>query len=355
LDIRANETPFDIVFDPVATPGPDSPNARRFVVEPEYNVLDVFADTGFGGISNPVGIVLTDPAGKTFSSGINLPLLGAPTRQVLVKNPVPGNWVMEVRGARGLTASGVTTPLLPTAGAAIPNDVIGVITKKHLEIAPAIADIQSHPAKADIELAILNRRIDALGDNSFQPNANVTREDFARTLVLNTPLRQSLAAAPKFTDVSVDFEPIAQAVSAKGSTLRDWYTAENSNAPAGLMTATGSSFSPGGTVSRVDLAVAFVRALGLDTEAKALAGSTVTDPASGLPVIDNAQIAPALRGYVQIAINKGFLEVYQASVEQTPTGFLAKPGPRVEPNALITRAALAAKVNLFAARFVAGN
>jgi serine protease AprX len=355
LDIRANETPFDIVFDPVATPGPDSPNARRFVVEPEYNVLDVFADTGFGGISNPVGIVLTDPAGKTFSSGVNLPLLGAPTRQVLVKNPVPGNWVMEVRGARGLTASGVTTPLLPTAGAAVPNDVIGTITKKHLEIAPAIVDIQSHPAKADIELAILNRRIDALGDNSFQPNANVTREDFARTLVLNTPLRQSLAASAKFTDVSADFEPIAQAVTAKGSTLRDWYTAENVNAPAGLMSATGSSFNPGGTVSRVDLAVAFVRALGLDTEAKALAGSTVTDPTSGLPVIDNAQIAPALRGYVQIAINKAFLEVYQASVEQTPTGFLAKPGPRVEPNALITRAALAAKVNLFAARFVAGN
>jgi hypothetical protein len=121
------------------------------------------------------------------------------------------------------------------------------------------------------------------------------------------------------------------------------------------MTATGSSFSPGGTVSRVDLAVAFVRALGLDVEAKALAGSTVTDPTTGLPVIDNAQIAPALRGYVQLAINKGFLEVYQASVEQTPTGFLAKPGPRVEPNALITRAALAAKVNLFATRFVAGN
>ena len=103
------------------------------------------------------------------------------------------------------------------------------------------------------------------------------------------------------------------------------------------------------------MAVAFVRALGLDAEAKAKANTTVIDPTSGQPVIENAQIAPALRGYVQIAIDKGFLEVYQASVEQTPTGFVAKPGPRVEPNASVTRAALATKLNLFVQRFIAGN
>jgi hypothetical protein len=72
-------------------------------------------------------------------------------------------------------------------------------------------------------------------------------------------------------------------------------------------------------------------------------------------VIENAQIPGPLRGYVQIAIDKGFLEVYQASVEQTPTGFIAKPGPRVEPNASVTRAALAIKLNLFIQRFIAGN
>jgi hypothetical protein len=81
----------------------------------------------------------------------------------------------------------------------------------------------------------------------------------------------------------------------------------------------------------------------------------VVDPTSGQPVIENAQIPGALRGYVQIAIDKGFLEVHQASVEQTPTGFVAKPGPRVEPGATVTRAALATKLNLFAQRFTAGN
>jgi serine protease AprX len=233
--------------------------------------------------------------------------------------------------------------------------VTGTITTKRITISPAVADIQSHPAKSQIELAILNRRMDTLADNSFQPNAQVTREDFARALSLNVPLRQSLGTARKFTDVSDDFEPLAQAVTAKGSTLRDFYTAESSNAPTGLMSASGSSFNPGGTVSRLDLAVAFVRALGLDTEAKAKANTMVIDPATGQPVIENAQIPGDLRGYVQIAIDKGFLEVYPATVEQTPIGFVAKPGPRVEPNGTITRAALATKLNLFVQRFIAGN
>ena len=158
------------------------------------------------------------------------------------------------------------------------------------------------------------------------------------------------AATAKFTDVSGDLAPIAEAVTANGSTLRDW-----NFAPTGMMSAGGSTFNPTGTISRVDLAVAFVKALGLDTEAKAGANATITDPTSGQPMIENAQIPGALHGYVQIAINKGFLEVYQASVQQTPTGFVAMPGPRVEPSGTVSRGALATKLNIFQQRFVAGN
>lgn len=355
LETNATNEPFSITYNPAATPGPDSVNARRFTVEAGVDVLDVFASVSYEGLTNPVAIVLTDPNNKTYSSGIGLPVLNAPSRQVLVKNPVAGQWVMEVRGARGLNSNGVSTPLLPSSGAGLPGDVVGTITKKDIAIAPVIADVQNHAAKSSIELAVLNRRMDTFGDNSFQPDALVTREDFARSLALNVPLRQSLGLAPKFSDVTAEFEPLAQAITAKGSTLRDFYTGESSSAPAGLLAATDSTFNPGGQVSRLDLAVAFVRALGLDTEAKAKANTLVIDPTSGQPVIENAQIPAALRGYVQIAIDKGFLEVYQASVEKTPTGFVAKPGPRVEPNQGVTRAALAAKLNLFAERFVAGN
>ncbi|HEY0380459.1 MAG TPA: S8 family serine peptidase [Pyrinomonadaceae bacterium] len=355
FDTVATNAPFSITFNPVATPGPDSPNAVPLTVENGTDVLDVFATVKFQGMTNPVGIVLTDPDGKSYSSGVGLPLLNAPTRQVVVKKPTPGQWVMEVRAARCATTQGVTTPCVPTSGAAAPAAVTGTITKKHVTISPAIPDIQNHPARAQIELAIFNRRIDAFSDNSFRPDALVTREDFARTLALNVPLRQTLGRTQRYADVTADFAAVAEAVTARGSTLRDFYTGESASAPAGLMTASGSGFNPAGTVSRLDLAVAFVRALGLDAEARAKTGTAVVDPTSGQPVIENAQIPAELRGYVQLAIDKGFLEVYQASVEQTPTGFVARPGPRVEPNALVTRAALATKLNLFAQRFFAGN
>jgi hypothetical protein len=97
-----------------------------------------------------------------------------------------------------------------------------------------------------------------------------------------------------------------------------------------------------------------VRALGLDAEARAKANTDVTY--AGQTVIDNSDIPGALRGYVQIAIDKGLLEIYPAEVRQIGPGqFLAIPGPRVEPNALITRAAMATKVNIFEQRFMAGN
>jgi len=101
-----------------------------------------------------------------------------------------------------------------------------------------------------------NRMMDTFSDGTFRPDASVTRDDLAQLLYLNTPLRQSLGAAPKFFDVSGNSAAIAEAVTARGSTLRDWYTAENTLAPAGMMSASGSSFNPAGVTSRLDLAIA---------------------------------------------------------------------------------------------------
>ena len=59
------------------------------------SVLDVFATfdnaltTGDG---NTIGLLVTDPTGATYSSGIALPILDGNTREVVVKNPVAGNW-----------------------------------------------------------------------------------------------------------------------------------------------------------------------------------------------------------------------------------------------------------------------
>lgn len=131
--------------------------------------------------------------------------------------------------------------------------------------------------------------------------------------------------------------------------MRDW-----NFDPAGLIRAGGNQFNPTGTVSRLDLAVAFVRALGLDTEAKAKANTPVM--LGGQELIDDAQIPPSLKGYVQIAIDRGMLEAFPASVTQIGPGqFQAIPGPRLEPQTLVTRVVLATKLNLFAEQFRLGN
>ena len=120
------------------------------------------------------------------------------------------------------------------------------------------------------------------------------------------------------------------------------------------MTANGSLFNPEDTVNRLDLAVAFVRALGLDAQARAGANSTVMS--SGQALSDNAEVPAALRGYVQIALDRGLLEAFPAEVRQIAPGqFIAIPGPRFEPNTVLTRASLAMRVNKFAQLFKAGN
>jgi hypothetical protein len=75
-----------------------------------------------------------------------------------------------------------------------------------------------------------------------------------------------------------------------------------------------------------------------------------------VPLTDNASIPAALRGYAQLAINKGLFEAFPAEVRQVSPGqFIALPGPRFEPNTVITRAQLAGKLALFNQAVVAGQ
>lgn len=357
-----------IDYSPAGMPGPDSANAHRFTVQEGMSVLDIFAtfDTALeDGEGNTIGLVATGPDGTKYGSGIALPVLDSASREIVVKNPQPGAWFVEVRGVRGLAAAPNVS--LPTSGAAAPGPVELTITQQLFTLNP-IADIQRHPAQAQIETVLKNRMMDVFPDGTFRPNESVTRADLALLLYLNTPLRQSLGATPRFGDLSTipvtgigtgdqALSPaIAEAVTAKGSSLRDWYTAENALAPAGMMSASGSTFNPSGLTSHVDLAVALVRALGLDAQAKALAGTNVTVTYSGqtLTVDDNSDIPPALRGYVQLALDKGILQA-QFSLTQGPYDQFPVMHAVVKPNDPNTRAAVAFALDHYRQHFVAGN
>ncbi len=194
--------------------------------------------------------------------------------------------------------------------------------------------------------------MDTFADGTFRPDSNVTRRDFAELLYLNTPLRQSLGATPKYVDVASDFNALAEAVTAGGSTLRDY-----TFAPAGMVSATGSAFNPDANVTRLDMAIALVRALGLDDAAKAKAGtSTITVNYNGqmLTLADTPDINPALRGYVQLALDKGLLQAY-FSLEQGPFDFQPTLKARVKPQDATTRAFMAYALDNFRQHFVSGN
>ncbi len=350
---RARQQDFHINYDPTGMPGANSPNSQNFTVAAGQNLLDIFATVSDSlGVDegNPIGLIAYSPDGKTYSSGIELPVIGANVREISVPNPVAGQWRLEVRGIRSLNlaAAGTSTPAVPTSGIALTGAVDGAINQIKY-ILPVIQDIQNVPNQSDIESALKNRLIDTFADGSFKPNSPVTRMDLANTLMLDTPVRQSLGAGAKFSDVSGDAARIAEAVTAKGSTLRDYdFT------PTGMLSFSGSTFNSSAAVTRLDLAVAFVKALGHDTEARALANFNVTY--QGTTISDNAQIPAALRGYVQIAINDGLFETYAAEVRQTAPGqFTVFPGPRFEPNTNVSRAALAVKLNSFRTLFTTGG
>jgi serine protease AprX len=312
------------------------------------NVLDVFANVDNlleEGTGNLVGLRVTSPSGVNYSTAIDYPVIGSSAREVTIQNPEAGTWTIEVRGARGLTA--VPQAQSPTQAAA-PGPVDGTVTQVRY-VLPTIADIQGHQQQAAIEFALKNRLIDTYADGTFRPDANVTREDLARTLVLDTPLRQSLGATPRFSDVSGDLLRIAEAVSTKGSTLRDY-----DFLPTSIMTFAGTSFNPATNVNRLEVAVSLVKALGHDAEARGLANTTVT--VDGTALSDNAQIPGALRGYVQVAINLGLFEAFPAEVRQIASGqYQVIPGPRFDPTTPQSRATLASKLHVYRQLFTTGG
>jgi len=115
-----------------------------------------------------------------------------------------------------------------------------------------------------------------------------------------------------------------------------------------MMGAAAPIFDPGASSTRLQIAVALVRALGLDQDARALAGTIVTVRYNGLPLplADNAQIPPELRGYVQLALDLGLLS---ATITPLPT-----PHATFHPSGTVTRAVMAQTLVRYRAHFTAG-
>jgi serine protease AprX len=157
--------------------------------------------------------------------------------------------------------------------------------------------------------------------NAFRPGDALTRMELARALFFGAHVMQYLPNQPSFSDIAPN---TADALVAE-SLRKD-----------GIMGVDGGSFGPAAQVSRLEQAVALVRALRLDAQARALAGTNVK--VGGQTITDNAQIPSHLRGYVQIALDRALMESFPAEVKQIGPGqFLVIPGPRFEPERVVKR------------------
>lgn len=332
----ADVTPYHFDFNPAAPPGTfTKPFAVREGAASVLAVMNYKGDPVTG--SNSLILNLFDPTGQRFFTVV-LPLL-SPNRVLLeVKSPKPGNWILEVSG---LTPLGIKNNL-----GSLPDQIDGTINV----IFPAgnnVVDIAGRADAAEIERALLRRLIDSFPDGTFRPDQDVTREDLARTLTLSAAVRQNLFDSPRFSDVSAELAPIASAVAARGSVLKDTFQRF-----PGIMSrkTSGTSFFPGATVDRTDLAVTLVRALGLEQQAQARMNEDLSSK-----VIDASEIPADARGFVAVALDLGLLEAFPAEVKQIGPGqFQVIPGPRFEPKRIIKRADLAAAMNRFADIFFSG-
>lgn len=284
-------------------------NQMTFSVAPNTNSLE--AKIVAGGVSgqtgNAINLILLDPKGNEYRSGIPVAFALYSDRSVAVASPMAGTWTLKVDGLNGV---------------ALPETVSGKITQTKATGTIGLGDIAGHPAEAAIKMAVGARLVDGVV-GGYKPNDLLKRIQLADYLLMGQAVRQYFptTGAVTYSDVSGAEVLLAEAVSAKGAVLRDRFHQYN-----GLMlpTATGK-FSPTGTVDRTTLAYALVQGLGLQEYAVERTGKAVTVQVDGrnIPIDDAAKIAPGMEGYVSVALELGLINAYftvtQGTFDLQPT------------------------------------
>jgi serine protease AprX len=195
---------------------------------------------------------------------------------------------------RGKVAGGALRIQI-SQGLGVGQTALSMLEVTRAEYAP-LDDINnlSTDARADIQQALRTFAMMPYGKR-FRPGFGVTRAELASALVRGGHVPQYLPGKPRFTDVS------------DATTML--FVESVQNAPAGALFTDanpGGKFRPDDFATRLEAAIALVRAAGLQADANAAA-------LKPLPVKDAAEIPASARGYVAVAIDKGLLIVENGS------------------------------------------
>ncbi len=279
-------------------------------------------------------IVLVDPDGNRYGSGIALPVLSP--RVSTAAPGKPGTWQLTVRGIGGV--SGVTLdPLGLTNGVSPPASLNNITVELFTGGEPVgLDDVAGHPAESFIRKAVAERLVDAR-ETGFLPDAPLLRGEFARYLGA-WGLRQTQAhdGSASFGDVSGGEAAAAAAAVRTGQLIMDRSTASR----ALIEDSERGSFRPQGTVPRQLAAYALVQATGGQKAAEQYDGPLVAYGADGdlVELADADLVNPAYRGHVQHALLQ---RIFEAEIIDGQ--------PYFSPQAVLSRADFAvASVKTFA-------
>jgi serine protease AprX len=287
---------------------------------------------------NTVALVLTDPDGNRYGSGVSLPLLGP---SIAVSAPAtPGTWTIQARGIGAV--SGVSLdPLGLTNGTGLPGSITARIGFMRVDGFSGLDDIAGHPAQGLIEKAVAERLLDGYPDGSFRPDQLINRIEVADYLSLGAGLRQfrPTDGSDSLSDVDSAQLGAAEAASARGGALRDRRQQQAALLPAALP----GQFDPEGFYQRADFAYALVQALGLEIQAGQIRQAleqeaiTVAFKDQRIALEDDAQVPAALRGHVQLALDLNLLNA-RFSLHQGPFDLLPTVRAHFDPQLQISRA-----------------
>lgn len=147
----------------------------------------------------------------------------------------------------------------------------------------------SHWAYADVNFMVAKGVFNGYPDGTFKPNNPITRNVFAKILVLALDLQLTHSGTPTFTDVGSKHWALPYVETAKPY-LTGYYNSKTKQ----------YTFKPTQSALREDVAVAMVKALQLENSEVDM---TVLDQFT-----DKDQISPNLRKLIAIAVDKGLMK-----------------------------------------------
>ncbi|MHB1127932.1 MAG: chitobiase/beta-hexosaminidase C-terminal domain-containing protein [Bacillota bacterium] len=158
-----------------------------------------------------------------------------------------------------------------------------------MELNKTFNDVQGHWAQAEVEYMASKNIINGFAGNVFNPEANITRAQYAAFLVRSLNLKYEASMTNSFKDVGASMQLYKEIVTAASFGLVNGYTKDE--------------FRPNEAISREQMAVLVARALVKVAGTKAISAAQADTILA--PFKDSGAISPGLRNEVALAVQQG--------------------------------------------------